>query len=204
MTSLKRSRLLEILESFKNLTVAIIGDFALDAYWYCDMIRSQLSRETPYYTRPVVRETYSPGASGNICYNVGALGVEKVCAVTVLGEDWRGRVLKERMEEGGILLDGVIASPDTVTSTYVKPILCGWESEQEDSRLDFTNQKPLSKRLTERLIRNMFSIVHLADAVIAEDQMSENGVVTDEVRTALIRLARKCPDKVFWPTLGSG
>ncbi|MEM2455549.1 MAG: sugar kinase, partial [Candidatus Bathyarchaeia archaeon] len=70
MDGLKRSRLIEILESFKDLSVMVIGDFALDVYWYADMTRSELSRETPRYTRPIVRETYSPGASGNISWNL--------------------------------------------------------------------------------------------------------------------------------------
>jgi len=52
MKGLKRSRLLEILSSLKSLNVAVVGDFALDVYWYADMTRSELSRETPHYTRP--------------------------------------------------------------------------------------------------------------------------------------------------------
>ncbi|MEM2050848.1 MAG: sugar kinase, partial [Thermoproteota archaeon] len=78
MKGLKLSRLVEILDSFKGLRSMVIGDFALDVYWYADMTRSELSRETPHYTRPIVRETYSPGASGNICCNVKALGLKDV------------------------------------------------------------------------------------------------------------------------------
>ncbi|MEM3745070.1 MAG: sugar kinase, partial [Candidatus Bathyarchaeia archaeon] len=90
MGRLKRSRLVEILESFKDLSAIVVGDFALDVYWYADMTMSELSRETPRYTRPIVRETYSPGASGNISWNLRDLGVRNVYAVTVIGEDWRG------------------------------------------------------------------------------------------------------------------
>ena len=197
MNGLRRSRLLEILESFKGLTIMVIGDFALDVYWYADMTRSELSRETPHYNRPVIRETYSSGASGNICCNVKALGVNEVFAVTALGEDWRGQILKEKLREDGIVLDYVIESHERVTSTYIKPILCGWDSQQEDSRLDFINYKPLSERLENKLIQNIRSVAPEVDGVIVEDQMTRNGMVTDNIRESLIQLAAEYPKKVF-------
>ena len=197
MKGLKRSRLLEILDSLKSLDVAVIGDFALDVYWYADMTRSELSRETPHYTRPIVRETYSPGASGNICCNVKDLGVKKVFAVTALGEDWRGQILKEKLRGNGILLDYVISSSERVTSTYIKPILCGWDSQQEDPRLDFINYNPLSGNIESQLVENVQSVVSKVDVVIVEDQMTHNGIVTDNVRESLIHLAEENPEKVF-------
>jgi len=197
MKGLKRSRLLEILDSLKSLDVAVIGDFALDVYWYADMTRSELSRETPHYTRPIVRETYSPGASGNICCNVKDLGVKKVLAVTALGEDWRGQILKEKLRGNGILLDYVISSSERVTSTYIKPILCGWDSQQEDPRLDFINYNPLSENIESQLVENVQSVVSKVDVVIVEDQMTHNGIVTDNVRESLIHLAEENPERVF-------
>lgn len=197
MNRLKRSRLLEILESFKDLSIMVVGDFALDVYWYADMTLSELSRETPHYTRPVVRETYSLGASGNICCNIKALGINEVFTVTALGEDWRGQILKEKLQENGILLDYVITVPQRVTPIFIKPILCGWDSKQEDSRLDFINLKPLSESLERKLIQNIQSAVSRVDAVIVEDQMTQNGIVTDNVRESLVQLAKEHTGKVF-------
>jgi len=197
MRGLKRSRLVEILGSFKGLRSMVIGDFALDVYWYADMTRSELSRETPHYTRPVVRETYSPGASGNICCNVKALGLKDVFAVTVIGDDWRGKILGEKLRENGISLDFLITSRERVTPTYIKPILCGWDSQQEDSRLDFVNYSPLTSGLEEEIIENVKEAVEKVDLVIVEDQMTLNGVVTENVRSSLVQLAEENPGKVF-------
>lgn len=197
MNRLKRSRLLEILESFKDLSVLVVGDFALDVYWYADMTLSELSLETPHYTRPVVRETYSPGASGNICCNVKALGINEVFTVTALGEDWRSQILKEKLQENGVLLDYVITSPQMVIPVFIKPILCGRDSQQEDARLDFINLKPLSESLERKLIQNIQSAVPRVDAVIVEDQMTQNGIVTDNVRESLVQLAKEHTGKVF-------
>ncbi|MGB9717356.1 MAG: bifunctional heptose 7-phosphate kinase/heptose 1-phosphate adenyltransferase [Thermoproteota archaeon] len=197
MRGLKRSRLVEILGSFKGLRSMVIGDFALDVYWYADMTRSELSRETPHYTRPVVRETYSPGASGNICCNVKTLGLKDVFAVTVIGDDWRGEILGEKLRKNGISLDFLITSRERVTPTYIKPILCGWDSQQEDSRLDFVNYSPLTSGLEEEIIENVKEAVEKVDLVIVEDQMTLNGVVTENVRSSLVQLAEENPSKVF-------
>lgn len=197
MGGLKRSRLVEILESFKDLSVMVIGDFALDVYWYADMTRSELSRETPRYTRPIVKETYSPGASGNISWNLRDLGVKNIYAVTVIGKDWRGQILIERLKNMGVITEYMIQSPDRVTPSYVKPILCGFDSQQEDSRLDFINLKPLSSDLEEQLIANVRCLISIVDAVVVEDQMSKNGVISDYVRQSLIDLAGENPGKIF-------
>jgi len=197
MKKLGRSRLSEIFNSFKDLSVMVVGDFALDVYWYVDMTRSELSRETPHYTRPVTKETYSPGASGNICCNVSALGVKDVYAVTVLGEDWRGQILSKELRKNRVSLDHIITSTDVVTSTYIKSILCGFDSQQEDSRLDFVNCNPLPKGLENRLIEEIRSAVPKIDAVIVEDQMVNNGLLTDSVREILINLTEKYPEKSF-------
>jgi len=197
MKRLRLARLQEIMESFKDLSVMIVGDFALDVYWYADMTRSELSRETPHFMRPIIKETYSPGASGNICCNVTALGVKEVYAVAVVGDDWRGQILSNELRKSGVRLDRLIDSRERVTSTYIKPILCGWDSQQEDARIDFVNNDPMSKTTEQQLIENIKSVASNMDTIIIEDQMVSNGVITKKVREAIIGLAKKYPDKVF-------
>jgi len=197
MRGLNRSRLSDILESVRDLSVMVVGDFALDVYWYIDMTHSELSRETPHHTRPVVRETHSPGASGNICWNLRDLGVKEVFAVTAIGEDWRGKILKDELQRLAVLLDYVLSSSERVTSTYIKPILCGLGCQQEDARLDFANHNPLSEVLENQILKNLELAVLKVDAVIVEDQMTLNGIVTDKVRQRLNKLAEEYPHKTF-------
>jgi bifunctional ADP-heptose synthase (sugar kinase/adenylyltransferase) len=71
----------------------VIGDLALDAYWYVDMTRSLLSRETPHFPRPIMREVFSGGAGANVAHNLTRLGVSEVTAFSVLGDDWRGVIM---------------------------------------------------------------------------------------------------------------
>ena len=70
----RRERLKELLGRVRNVSIGVVGDLALDIYWYADMTRSFLSRETPHFPRPVVRESYSPGAGANIADNLRGHG----------------------------------------------------------------------------------------------------------------------------------
>jgi len=48
-----------------------------------------------------------------------------------------------------------------------------------------------------RVVENVQSVVSKVDVVIVEDQMTHNGIVTDNVRESLIHLAEENPEKVF-------
>ena len=62
---MNRERFVSILENISNARVGLLGDFCVDIYWHADMTKSELSRETPHYPLPVVRERVYPGAGGN-------------------------------------------------------------------------------------------------------------------------------------------
>ena len=74
--------------------IGVIGDFCLDVYWHADMTKSELSRETPHFPLPVVRERMSPGGAGNVAMNLLALAPKAVHVIGVFGEDWRGHALQ--------------------------------------------------------------------------------------------------------------
>jgi bifunctional ADP-heptose synthase (sugar kinase/adenylyltransferase) len=64
------------------------------------MTRAFLSRETPRFPRPVPREMYSAGAGANMVHNLQVMGVGRVVVLSVLGEDWRGRILSNVLAAG--------------------------------------------------------------------------------------------------------
>ena len=155
---LPKSRLLEILDRGGGLHIGVIGDLALDAYWYADMTRAFLSRETPHFPRPVVDETYTCGAGANVADNVKSLGVGHVSVFSVLG---------------------------------------GYESQQEDARIDFENIAPLIEKLEHDLINAVKQSLPSLDAFIISDQLEVNGIITSHVRDELNTFASTHPDKVF-------
>lgn len=186
---LPRQRLQEILSRYADLRIGVIGDLALDAYWHADMTRSLLSRETPRFPRPIVREAFSAGAGANVATNLKMGGVGQVTVLSVLGEDWRGTILASVLASSGVKVDRLITSPQRSTSAYIKPILQGYDSQQEDSRLDFENSAPLSPALEDALISAVERLLPDLDGLLIADQMPMNGIVTDRVRDTLNRFA---------------
>ncbi|MBN2470062.1 MAG: hypothetical protein JXN59_04985 [Anaerolineae bacterium] len=200
-TELSRARLGELLARFSGLRVGVIGDLALDAYWYADMTRAVLSRETPHFPRPIVREVFSAGAGANVAHNLAELGAREVVVFSVLGQDWRAELLSAVLAEAGVNAAHLIRAAGRVTPAYIKPILQGYDSQQEDARLDFGSDEPLPPDLEDALIAalqaQLRSQLRSLDALLVADQFEVNGAITDRVRDALNTLAADHPDKVF-------
>ena len=94
-----------IINKIGNIHVALIGDLCLDVYWFADMTKSELSRETPHFPLPVVDERMSPGAGANVAANIAALRPANINVLGAVGEDWRSDVLLKAMQNLGINTD---------------------------------------------------------------------------------------------------
>lgn len=171
--------------------IAVIGDFCLDVYWHADMTRSELSRETPHFPLPIVRERLSPGGAGNVVMNLLALEPRSVHAIGVFGEDWRGAVLKELLKKSGAGISGVVTDPSRVTNTYIKPLRKGYADNvvYEDPRLDFTNYDALSAATEARLLKALDAVAKKVDVLCVCDQMPF-GCITEAVRNRIIALGK--------------
>jgi rfaE bifunctional protein kinase chain/domain len=194
---LSKERLRGILGRICGLQIGVIGDLGLDAFWYADMTRSFMSRETPRFARPVVREIYSPGAGANVAQNLKALGVGQVVVFSVLGDDWRGAILRQEMSRRGIAVEHLIVSEKRNTTAFIRPILMGYKAQQEDARLDFENAEPLPRVLEEALMDVLTRCLPSLDGLLIADQLDVNGIITGRVRERLNSLAADEPQKVF-------
>ncbi len=196
ITGLTRARLETILGQIHRLRVGVVGDFVLDGYWYADMTLAQLSREAPLYNRPVVAETYSPGGASNVAWNLADLGAGEVHAISVIGADWRGSLLKDIFQRLGIRLDHLLERPGWKTPFYGKVILTGWDTRQEDARLDMINQHSLGVEDEDLLAEALRQAVPQLDMLIIADYIPL-GVITPRVRGVLLELAKRYPQVTF-------
>ena len=193
---MERSRLEELLAAFSARRVAIMGDFCMDVYWHADMTRSQLSRETPRFPLPVVREEFSGGGAANVAWNVAELGVGTVQAITIFGDDWRGRELSAVLaERHGVDLRYVVTAAGRTTPAFCKPIRHGFHSEQEDARLDFENATPAPRELEDQILANLAEAMPGLDALLVANQIN-NSLISPTVRERLLALAAEHPATV--------
>lgn len=179
--SLERAQVERILEQIFALRVGVIGDGCLDIYWHADMTLSELSRETPHHNLPVIRESYSPGAAGNVAVNYRKLNCAEVYMCTVFGEDWRGNLLKEKFRE--LQIQYMYSSTDGArfTPTYCKTILHGYQGAyQEDQRHDFINRTELTKTVQTEMMRKLDEMAARVDVISVVDQF-EFGVIHDQI-----------------------
>lgn len=180
----------EITDRIKNCKIGIIGDFCVDIYWHADMTLSELSRETPHYPLPVTAEKTSMGAGGNVAANLAALSPEKIYAVSLIGDDWRGMLLRSLINKSGISDKYIIETEGRFTNAYCKPMRHGISATvYEDPRLDFENRVPIDEKTEEKVIENLKDLAKKVDVLCVADQF-RFGIVTDRVREEIISLAR--------------
>lgn len=184
-----RERLDEILASISSVNIGFIGDICIDVYWFADMRRSELSRETPHYPLPVVREYYQPGAGGNVLNNLAALCPRSINAVGVIGDDWRAVLIERELKRLSVSDELIIRRSDCTTYAYCKPMRQGIsDTVYEDPRIDFSSP-PVDEHTERRIIENIQRMAEKSDIICVSDQFA-NGLVTERVRDSINELAR--------------
>ena len=179
-----------ILEGISRARIGLIGDLCLDMYMDVDMRLSELSREVPNYTLPVVGERVSPGGAGNVAANLAALKPKALRVLGVLGQDWRGGLLKEALKARGVPTDGLVISPRATTNAYIKPVRRGYSDLlYESPRLDYENREALSGGDEAALMGALERAAQEVDVLCVCDQL-KNGCVTGRIRRRVCELAR--------------
>jgi len=198
---MSRDRFVEILEGFPRVRLAVIGDFFLDKYLIIEAALTEVSLETGLDAYQVVGKRPSPGAAGTVTNNLTALGVGRVYAVGVIGDDGEGYELRQGLAATGVDMTYLLQSGRVFTPTYTKPMLRD-ESGQETelNRLDIKNREPIGPDLEEAVLERFREALDRMDAVIVADQVAERelGVITDCVRDAICAAAREAGGRVFF------
>ena len=199
---LTKTALRRLLRSFRDLEIAVVGDFFLDAYFDCDPGLAERSLETGKNCHQVVRTRRQAGAAGTVASNLAALGVGRVEAVGFSGDDGEGYELRREMANLGLGMDGFFAASNRFTPTYGKPCYIDLSSgvvTEELERLDIENRRPTPAALQEKIIAYVRRQAPRWDGVIIVDQANEAncGVITTRVRRCLSRLARERTATVF-------
>ncbi len=190
---MKAELLQEIIKRIKSVKIAVVGDFCLDAYWFVDESKGEISVETGHATRPVRQQKYSLGGAGNVTDNLAAMEVKDIRAFGVIGQDPFGPEMVTLMKKAGINTDNLlIQSEQWATHVYIKPYV----DDKEQNRIDFGNHNKLSEETANRLIYNLEKVVNEVDLVIINQQVL-SGIHTDYFRTRLVEVINHFPEKIF-------
>ncbi len=175
----------DMLARASKARVAVVGDFCLDAYWDLDDAEPEISIETGLPTRRVRKQRYSPGGAGNVAMNLAALGVAKVTAFGLVGDDPFGPCLKRLMRAAGIDCANLLCSADGwQTCVYSKPCTHGIEG----NRIDFGAFNSASEQVLAQIAASLEEAAATHDAIIVNRQL-EHGLINEFLEDAINRIA---------------
>jgi rfaE bifunctional protein kinase chain/domain len=181
-TAPDRGRLLELIDTFAGIRVAIFGDLIVDEFIYGQI--SRVSREAPVLILEYDSTEIVPGGAGNAANNVAALGGRAI-ALGIAGAD----------EQGGRMLDvlgknvdsaHVVRSPVMKTPTKTRILAGGVHSaKQQVVRIDRAARSPIVEADRKAIETRLNAAMARCEALIVSDYGS--GLVTP----ALVAGARR-------------
>jgi D-glycero-beta-D-manno-heptose-7-phosphate kinase len=168
--------------AFENLNVLIVGDVMVDSYLWGKSTR--LSPEAPVPIVNVLKTEKRLGGAANVALNVQSLGATALLC-SVIGDDAEGAGLLRLMEDAGLPLEGMITSPERITSVKQR-ILSGG---QQLLRIDSEIETGLVEHESRHLIERYEHLLEKADVVIFEDY--DKGVLGEFNIGEMILLAQQ-------------
>ena len=165
---LSAPRVREILARIARVSVAVCGDFCLDAYWMLNPRGGEVSAETGLRAQAVGRHYYSLGGAANVVANVAALGPASVRAIGIVGDDLFGRELLRQLHGLAVDTTGMIVQPERFdTVTYGKR----YGEDQEEPRIDFGFFNERGEDTDAAVRSHLRRAIEQCDAVIFNQQV---------------------------------
>ena len=174
----------ELLETFRNLKVLVVGDVMIDTYLWGNVAR--ISPEAPV---PVITQTRTEnrlGGASNVALNLRSLGAIPIIC-TVIGEDDPGILFKTMTIKQRMTSQGIIRSPLRKTTVKTRVIA----GNQHMIRIDDEADDYLEKELTEQLWKRISDIIESQEVQAVVFQDYDKGVISPEIIKKTIGLTRK-------------
>jgi D-beta-D-heptose 7-phosphate kinase/D-beta-D-heptose 1-phosphate adenosyltransferase len=113
------TRLLDLMASFRNARVLVVGDVMLDRFVYARV--SRISPEAPVPVLAVEREAANLGGAGNVARNIASLG-GSATLIGGRGDDAAGERLRELLARETAIADALVVLEDAHTTEKTRYI----------------------------------------------------------------------------------
>ncbi len=175
-------RLNEILNSFKNRTIAVIGDMMIDEYIFGNV--SRISPEAPVPVVNVVKERFVLGGAANVVNNLSSLGA-KTISFGVVGQDENAKKLIKEFSDKNVDIFGIIECEDRPTIIKKRVIA----HNQQLLRLDWEKRRDISNGIEDQIISELKKNIDRIDGVILSDY--DKGVLTPRLAKEVIKISNE-------------
>lgn len=157
-----KGNLKQIVASFRDKQVMLLGDVMLDEFIYGSV--SRISPEAPVPIVEFESHTFMPGGVANAAANIKALGAVPLL-LGCIGEDWAGEALRDELANRDIGIAGLITDPSRPTILKSRVIA----HAQQIVRIDRERRQPLGQRYEKKLNGCVKKGLMKADAVLISD-----------------------------------
>ncbi len=165
----ERKRITDIISSFKDKKILIVGDIMLDEYIWGRVNR--ISPEAPVPVVDVTERSVRLGGAANVVQNLASVGITPYIAA-VCGEDTNGKLLHKELEKSGCNISALVSSPERPTTTKTRIMA----HQQQVVRVDDEDSSNLSENEETLLLSAIKNVINDIDAVIISDY--GKGVIT--------------------------
>lgn len=182
MKTLNLKRIRKIISKFDQACVLVVGDVMLDEFVWGTV--SRISPEAPVPVVWVNRESFMPGGASNVANNLASLGAKAIIS-GIIGDDQKGKILRNEIMKRGVDGSGLIA--DSTRPTTIKTRVIA--QHQQVVRIDKEKVTEISERILNELIIFINSKIKEVDAVIIEDY--GKGLISPRLLRRIMPLARR-------------
>jgi len=173
-----------LFEKFRNQKVLVIGDVMIDTYLWGKVGR--VSPEAPVPIVSGVIEENRLGGAANVALNLRAMGAVPILC-SVIGEDHRGQMFLDLMEEQNLSDLGLVMDGQRVTTQKTRVISGNQHLLRVDEEMDIFISKKVQDKFLD-LIKDLLESGGI-DAMILQDY--DKGVLAPELISQLIDEAEK-------------
>jgi D-beta-D-heptose 7-phosphate kinase/D-beta-D-heptose 1-phosphate adenosyltransferase len=159
---LSPERVKELLTSFKNKNVVVVGDAMLDRYLWGKVTR--ISPEAPVPVVDVEGETMRLGGAANVAKNISAMGGKPFLAA-VVGSDEAGEFVKRGLDDLELVQDGIVMDEGRKTTVKTRIIA----SQQQVVRADQESRHRITDPVRSKLLESIMVTAGTPDAIIVSD-----------------------------------
>ena len=174
----------ELISSFSDKRVMIVGDVMVDSYLWG--VVDRISPEAPV---PVVDVNYREerlGGAANVAVNIKALGAHPILC-SVIGSEMKGNVFLKILEDEGLTAEGIFRSKDRITTTKFRIIGNNSQILRVDEE-DIHDLQPVDESAFLNICAKLIEREEV-DVLIIQDY--NKGILTPVVISELIAKARE-------------
>jgi len=181
MSQLTKTRAAELLQTFRERKVLVLGDVMLDEFVWGDVTR--ISPEGPVPVVDVRRESIHLGGAANVLANLIALGSHG-WVVGVVGSDHAGERLRDQLRQLNSSDDGGVIVDETRCSTTKTRIVA---HSQLVVRADRESRAPVNAKVEQQIVARLKEKLAESHAFVVSDY--DKGVVTPGILREILPFA---------------